>query len=74
MATIAGYNVLFLVDANIRQITMAEPDDRAMEEWLAARYGRVEVMSRSPLDAKTLGLLGLKFGEWLEWAPLARRS
>jgi hypothetical protein len=57
MATIAGYSVLFLVDANIKQITMAEPDDRAMEEWLAARYGPVEIMTRIPLDAKALGLL-----------------
>jgi hypothetical protein len=72
MATIAGYTVLFLVDNRIKQITMADPDDKAIENRLAARYGQIQILSRTPLDAKALGLLELKFGQWVEWAPLAR--
>jgi hypothetical protein len=72
MATIAGYNVLFVIDNRVKQITMSHPDDRVIEEWLADRFGPVHILSRTPLDAKSLGLLELETGQWMEWAPLAR--
>jgi hypothetical protein len=37
MAMIAGYTVLFLVDNRVKQIMMADPDDRTIENKLAAR-------------------------------------
>jgi hypothetical protein len=72
MATIAGYTIFFLVDNLVKQITIADPDDRAIENKLAARYGRIQILSRTSLDATALELLGLKHGQWVEWAPLAR--
>ena len=72
MAMIAGYTVLFLVDNRVKQIMMADPDDRTIENKLAARYGRIQILSRTPLDANALDLLGIKHGQWLEWAPQAR--
>ena len=73
MATVAGYSVIFTVDNRVKQITMADPNDKVIEEWLVARFGQVQILSRTLLDAKALGMIQLKFGEWFEWAPLARR-
>ena len=73
MATVAGYSVIFTVDNRVKQITMADPNDEVIEEWLVDRFGQVQILARTPLDAKALALLRLKFGEWFEWAPLARR-
>jgi hypothetical protein len=74
MATVAGYSMLFLVDERVKQITIADRDERAIEHWLSTRYGPIKILARTPLDAKALGLMELGFGQWMEWAPLARRS
>ena len=33
-----------------------------------------KILSRAPSDAKALGLLNLKHGDWLEWAPIAAHA
>ena len=71
MSTIAGYTICFLSAGRVRLFTMAVSDDSVIDRRIVERFGKVEILSRTPLDAKTLGLLKLKRGEWVEWAPLA---
>ncbi len=67
MATIAGYGICFLSKGRVKQITMALSDDSPIEREIVKLLGEIEVLSRTSLDAKVLGLLKLHRGQWMEW-------
>ena len=71
MATIAGYTICFLFAGDVKQLTMANPDDDFIERFLRHRFDNIQILSRTPLDARTLARLKLAPGEWMEWAPVA---
>jgi len=62
MATIAGYGICFLSKGRVRQFTMVLSDDSAIEREIVKLLGEIEVLSRTSLDAKGLGLLKLQRG------------
>ena len=47
---------------------MANADDNLVVRALIAHFGKIQILSRTPLDANTLEPLQLKRGEWIEWA------
>jgi hypothetical protein len=71
MSTIAGYTICFTAEGQLRQITVAERDDDAIDRMLRDRFGAVHVLSRMALDSRVLDLLKLRPGDWLEWTPVA---
>jgi hypothetical protein len=74
MSMICGYTITFVVaDDQVKKVTMAFKDDAAIIELLAAQFGKVEILSRTGLDARSLQLMKLRPGEWVEWAMTARR-
>jgi hypothetical protein len=54
-------------------MTIAVADDGEAERRIVERFGKIDVLSRAPLDAKTIALLRLKRGEWVEWVPVDHR-
>ena len=75
MTVVAGYTFCFLTsDGAVRQMTVADQSDSKGEEVLKRKYGKVEVLSRAAINHRTLTLLHLKQGEFMEWVPLTRSS
>jgi hypothetical protein len=70
MATIKGFTIIFVSGTRIRQVTMATTDERFIERQLECPRS----CPAHPLDAKALGLLNLKHGDWLERAPIAAHA
>ena len=70
---ICGYMIAFVAGGQVKQITMASKDDAAIVDLLAVRFGKVEILSRTGLDARSLQLMKLRPGEWVEWTMMARR-
>jgi hypothetical protein len=54
----------------VRLITIAVADDGEAERRIAERFGKIDVLFRAPVDARTLGLLRLQLGEWVEWVSV----
>jgi hypothetical protein len=52
---------------------MALADDREIERLLVARFGAIEVISRTPLSGRALQLMQLGPGDWVEWLPFASK-
>jgi Zn-finger domain-containing protein len=52
MSTIAGYTICFTAEGQLRQITVAERDDDAIDRMLRDRFGAVRVLSRMALDSR----------------------
>ena len=73
MSMIAGYIICFLSADSVRLITIAVADEVEVERRIVERFGKIEVLSRAPVDAKTLALLHLKVGEWAEWVSVNQR-
>jgi hypothetical protein len=73
MSTIAGFIICFLAEGRVRLLTIAVADDVEAERRIIERFGKIDVLSRAPVDAKTLALLRLKVGEWVEWVPVDHR-
>ena len=63
-----GYTICFISDGRVQQVTMANADDNLVVRALIAHFGKIQILSRTPLDANTLEPLQLKRGEWIEWA------
>ncbi|MCG2645507.1 MULTISPECIES: hypothetical protein [Bradyrhizobium] len=73
MPTIAGYTFCFVSKGLVRQLTIAMADDIEIERKLVARFGEIEIVSRTPLSGRALQLMRLKDGEWIEWLPFSKK-
>ena len=73
MTMISGYTITFLADGQVRQITMASKDEAAIIKLLTVTFGKVDILSRTGLDARSLYLMKLRPGEWVEWTMTERR-
>ena len=45
MATIAGYTICFLFGGDVKQVTMANPDEGLIEQFLVQRFGNIPIVS-----------------------------
>jgi hypothetical protein len=63
MSIIAGFTFCFVSpEGAIRQITVADPDDRRCETLVSQLYGSVELLFPAGVDHRELKLLRLKHG------------
>ena len=73
MTVVSGYTITFLADGQVKQITMASKDDAAIVELLTIKFGKVDILSRTGLDSRSLYLMKLRPGEWVKWTMAERR-
>jgi hypothetical protein len=72
MSTVAGYTICFLANSGARQMTFASTDEEMIASYLHEKFGRIEILTRTMLDKRTLMALGLAPGGRLEWLPKRR--